>query len=171
VLGQFFRELLVQAGSSPAVLVGLTSILFWVVACQRQPQPEWQWTRAEAGLPRQAITLSLAVEPNQPDRLWSGFYAVPRLASSQDRGESWRIDEAGPNRSQDRGESWRINEAGPNPVFDLLPAAHSRAVWAATRAGLRHSPDSGLSWQPVTGELPPAAVFAVAADNGGRLYL
>jgi photosystem II stability/assembly factor-like uncharacterized protein len=44
-------------------------------------------------------------------------------------------------------------------------------LWAAARDGLFHSDDAGATWQPVTAGLPSAAVFALAADATGRLYL
>ncbi|MBI1879370.1 MAG: hypothetical protein HYR94_14325, partial [Chloroflexi bacterium] len=135
-------------------------------ACQSTSPPQWQWQRAEAGLPRQAITLAVAADPDDPNRLWVGSYTPGGLARSDDGGQTWTSGIAG--------------RAG-NPVFDLLatPPTSSTvggeqpregALWAATRAGLLRSADGGASWQPAGGGLPAMPVLSLAADATGRVY-
>ncbi|MEW5959749.1 MAG: hypothetical protein AB1801_18645, partial [Chloroflexota bacterium] len=142
----------------PASLVAVL-LLLCLTACQNRPNPEWQWRRAETGLPRRAITLSLAVDPDKSDRLWVGYYATGGLAMSQDRGQTWTMSDATQPGLVD------------NPVFDLLPSTGGHELWAASRDGLLHSPDNGATWQPVAAGLPPVTAFALAADAGGRLYV
>jgi photosystem II stability/assembly factor-like uncharacterized protein len=130
---------------------GLWALLV-LVGCR--PAPGWTWERAEAGLPPQVVVLALAVDPSDPTRLWAGYYAPGGLAASHDAGRTWTTGAEG---------------LGDNPVFDLLPFPNSH-LWAATRDGLLESADGGASWKPAAGDLPPAAVFALAADGSGRVY-
>jgi ligand-binding sensor domain-containing protein len=140
--------------------IGVALLLLFLTACQSLPRPDWHWARAEDGLPRQAIALSLAVDPDQPDRLWVGYYAPGGLATSQDRGQSWSV-----SGSDQPG-------LADNPIFDLLPAGKGTGLWAATRDGLLYSPNNGGNWQPISAiALPSESVFALAADARGRLYL
>jgi photosystem II stability/assembly factor-like uncharacterized protein len=131
---------------------GLWALLV-LVGCR--PVPDWHWERAEVGLARQAIFLSLAADPTDPNRLWAGYYAPGGLASSRDGGRTWTNG---------------VEGLGDNPVFDLLPFS-SDDLWAATRDGLLKSADGGASWKSSAGNLPPAAVFALAADETGRVYV
>lgn len=135
-----------------------------LAACQSTPSPQWRWQRAEAGLPRQAITLAVAADPGEPQRIWVGSYTPGGLAQSEDGGQTWTTG--------------LVGRAG-NPVFDLLalppllsPPEGGKAggVWAATRAGLLQSADGGVTWQPVSDGLPAMPVLALAADASGRLY-
>jgi photosystem II stability/assembly factor-like uncharacterized protein len=135
-----------------ALAAGALCALLILSGCR--PAPGWHWERAEAGLPRQAVVLALAVDPSDPTRLWAGYYAPGGLATSHDGGKTWTIGAEG---------------LGDNPVFDLLPFPDSH-LWAATRDGLLESVDGGASWKPAAGDLPPATVFALAADASGRLY-
>ncbi len=121
-------------------------------ACR--PSPGWHWERAEADLPRQAVVLALAVDPLDPTQLWAGYYAPGGLATSHDAGRTWITGAEG---------------LGDNPVFDLLSLPDSH-LWAATRDGLLESADGGASWRPAAGDLPPAAVFVLAADKVGHVY-
>ena len=145
--------------ASRLIVFGL--LLAFLSACQTQLEtPRWQWQRAETGLPRQAIFLTIAADPLDPNRLWAGFYDSGGLAMSTDGGQTWTTEAAG---------------LADNPVFDLLalPSTNSKSgvvLWAATRDGLMQSNDSGASWQLATGNLPPASGFALAADDTGRLY-
>lgn len=132
-----------------------------LIACQATPPPQWQWERADAsrGLPRQTIVTAVAADPTNSNRLWAGYYAPGGLARSDDGGQTWTMEAEG---------------LGDNPVFDLLARSsvdNELELWAATRAGLRYSQDAGASWQPATGDLPPGTVFALATDEGGRLYV
>ena len=104
-------------------------LIFILNGCQTDEiePPQWQWERAEAGLPRQAITVAVAVDPLDPTHLWAGYYAAGGLATSHDGGQTWLAGAEG---------------LADNPVFDLLPVADTLAgqskvaVWAATRDGL-----------------------------------
>lgn len=136
----------------------LSSLL--LTACQTAALPQWHWTRANAGLPRQLTTLAVTTDPADSNRIWVGAYAPGGLARSEDGGQSWAT--AGDGLSD-------------NPVFDLLftpPTAAETTgnLWAATRAGLMQSRDGGTSWQPVTG-LPAVTVLALAANGSGRVYV
>jgi photosystem II stability/assembly factor-like uncharacterized protein len=131
--------------------LGLLCACLLLAACQ--PTAGWHWERAEAGLPQQAAFLALAADPSDPGRLWAGYYATGGLATSRDGGQTWTSGAQG---------------LGDNPVFDLLATPGGR-LWAATRDGLLQSGDGGTSWRPVAG-LPPAPVYALAADATGRIY-
>ena len=89
--------------SRPGLGLGILCILWALSACQATP--DWVWERAEAGLPRQAVTLALTVDPGDPSRLWAGYYAPGGLAVSPDGGQTWTIGAQG---------------LGDNPIFDLL---------------------------------------------------
>lgn len=132
-----------------ASLLGLLSL----TACGSAPAQQWRWQRAEAGLPRQLLTLAIAADPANPQRVWAGSYTPPGLAFSEDGGQSWTSREVG--------------RAG-NPVFDLLTLPGE--VWVATRVGLLKSTDNGLTWQLIRDGLPTMPVLALAADGNGRLY-
>lgn len=136
-------------------------LFFNLAACQAELTPQWQWERAENGLPRQAIVQAIAVNPRAPDQLWLGYYAPGGLAASNDGGQSWQTGETG------------LAGLADNPVFDLLVTTSPGppTVWAATRDGLLTSLDLGDSWQPVTAGLPAATALALAADSVGRLYV
>lgn len=165
--------------TSSVVIFIVTVLLVGLTACQSTPASRaWQWQRAEVGLPRQSIIVAVAVDPQNPDRIWAGNYAPGGLASSTDGGQSWSVGAEG---------------LGDNPVFDLLPMISTDAppatsertdevsllnevdpslrLWAATRDGLMGSDDAGARWQLVSDDLPAAAVFSLAADASGRLYL
>jgi len=135
-----------------SLLGTLLGTILLLGACKAAPA--WRWTRVEAGLPHQGLTLAVAVDPADPARLWAGFYDLGGLASSVDGGQTWQ------NSPQGRAD---------NPVFDLLvqPAGQ---LWAATRDGLLYSEDRGASWQPVEASLPGQAAFALAGGGQGRLY-
>jgi photosystem II stability/assembly factor-like uncharacterized protein len=124
-----------------------------LIGCR--PVSTWHWERAEAGLPRQAIVLSVAVDPANPDLLWAGYYAPGGLAASRDAGLTWTVVAQG---------------LRDNPVFDLLVLPGSQ-LWAATRDGLLGSADGGATWRAASGDLPQAAAFALAADAAKRLYV
>ncbi len=153
-----------MAGMKPLLrAVTLCSLLLLSLsACHLTSPPPWHWERAEAGLPRQAIILSVAADPVDPARLWAGYYAPGGLASSFDGGQTWTTGAEG---------------LADNPVFDLLVTAPKEGnldaskLWAATRDGLRQSLDGGASWQPAAGDLPPMTAFALASDATGRLYV
>jgi photosystem II stability/assembly factor-like uncharacterized protein len=143
-------------------LVCLILCSLLLAACQSTSPSQWQWERAEAGLPRQSITLAVAADPTDPNRLWVGYYAPAGLATSDDGGQTWTTG---------------IGATGlaDNPVFDLLfvppqGGETSGTLWAAVRDGLLRSVDGGANWQLLVDGLPPAPVFALAADATGRVY-
>lgn len=136
----------------------LVTLIVALAAC-RTTGSDWRWERAETGLPREAIVLSLAVDPANPERLWAGTYGLDSLAASSDGGRTWSLG------------------AGPldgDPIFDLLavPASGEAPgeLWAATRRGLFTSLDAGASWAAGGSRLPAAAAFALAGDATGQLY-
>jgi photosystem II stability/assembly factor-like uncharacterized protein len=135
-------------------------VILLITACQSAPPPAWQWQRAEAGLPRQAIVLAVAAHSTSPKQIWIGYYTPAGLSRSEDGGHTWTAEQVG--------------QTG-NPVFDLLftPALapeQNGVLWAATRLGLFQSRDGGDTWQPVEG-LPAAAVLTLASDAAGRVYV
>lgn len=132
---------------------GAVCILCVLSACQGKHN--WVWEQAEAGLPRQAVILALAVDVSRPDRLWAGFYLPGGLARSDDGGQTWTIGAKG------------LNE---NPIFDMLHLADD-VLWAGARDGLLRSADGGKSWKLVDPEgLPTGSVFALAVDETGQVY-
>lgn len=139
-------------------------ILFVLLACYSVdvaiPPQAWLWQQVEAGLPRQSITLAVAVDPFYPNRIWAGQYAPNSLLVSNDGGRTWLTRPVGQT---------------DNPIFDLLlqPKLGDETqlrLWAATRDGLMWSDDSGLSWFSSTDGLPTATAFSLAIDQVGRLY-
>lgn len=140
-------------------MVSVFLVLF--MACQNSTTPpQWQWERAEAGLPRQAIVLTVAANPLDANQLWAGYYEPGGLASSLDGGQTWTTGAAG---------------LDDNPIFELLPIVDDSgtggALWAATRDGLLQSFDAGTTWQTAVGNLPAVTAFALATDSTGRLYV
>jgi photosystem II stability/assembly factor-like uncharacterized protein len=134
------------------LLVTLAALLVLSGGCA--PAGTWHWQRAEAGLPRQAVVLALAVDQEDANRLWAGYYAPGGLAASRDGGGTWSADAEG---------------LGDNPVFDLL-WLEDGVLLAAARDGLYMRENGGHPWQPLPGNLPQAAAFALAADASGRTY-
>ncbi|MEM7343352.1 MAG: hypothetical protein AAF485_03855 [Chloroflexota bacterium] len=127
--------------------VSFILLLLLLIGCQPQnvvedPAPQWDWEPADAGLPRQAIVATVAIDPNQPDRLWAGYYDTAGLATSRDGGQTWTFGGDG---------------LGHNPVFDLLALSSSASpetastegdqtiLWAAVREGVLYSLDGGTS--------------------------
>lgn len=140
-------------------MVSVFLVLF--IACQNSiTPPQWHWERAEIGLPRQAIVLTVVANPLDPKQLWAGYYDSGGLTSSFDGGQTWTIGAAG---------------LGDNPIFDLLPVVDDSGtgvvLWAATRDGLLQSSDAGATWQAAIGNLPAVTAFALATDSTGRLYV
>lgn len=138
----------------PNKLQDLLLLLIILITGGCTPEATWQWRRAEAGLPRQVVTLAIAADPGDAAHLWAGAYSQGGLARSIDGGQTWQKGASG---------------LDDNPIFDLLAQANG-SLWAATRDGLHHSVDGGLSWQPITANLPPVTAFALAADEANRLY-
>ncbi len=147
--------------------IAFSLIIFCIIlglsACQTTPPfPQWRWDQAEAGLPRQAIFLTVTADPDNPNRLWAGFYDSGGLATSLDGGQTWSTGAIG---------------LDDNPIFALLFFPPSKdgdsegVLWAATRDGLMQSLDGGESWQMAPGNLPPGTAFALAKDAKGRLYV
>ncbi len=140
-------------------LIVLSLLILNLTACQQETLPaQWHWQRVDDNLPRQAIVLTVAADPTDPNRLWAGYYASGGLATSPDGGQSWIFGAEG---------------LVDNPIFDLLPleTPMSVTVWAATRDGLLHSQDRGDTWHPTPDGLPNVTVFALAADEKGQLYV
>ncbi len=76
--------------------------------------------------------------------------------------------EAGLRLSHDGGRSWQAGGKLPAEAFDLAVAPNDpKSVYAATRAGLFASPDSGTTWQRRHPAKAPATF--VNAETGGRL--
>lgn len=155
------RKLIKYKGHGPKLeLMKIFTCLYFMLllaACQASQAPQWRWERAEAGLPRQSISLAVAADPADADRLWLGSYTPGGLARSEDGGQTWTPIE--------------VERAG-NPVFDVLVLSSPKGgvLWAATRAGLLRSADGGDTWQRSEAGLPVMPVLALAADASGRVY-
>jgi hypothetical protein len=125
--------------SKPGLGTGLLSILLILSGCR--PAGSWHWERAEAGLPHEAMILTLAADPTDPQRLWAGYYAPAGLAVSQDGGETWVYNAEG---------------LGDNPIFELL--------YLPCYCTLDKERPMVSSWRlPVTGYLR-----AVMAEQAGK---
>lgn len=144
--------------ADPGRILVPTLAILYLAACQAIPAPQWRWERVEAGLPHQAIVTSVVANPLDPNQLWAGYYAAGGLATSRDGGQTWTP---------------AIESLRENPVFRVLTVSRGDKieVWAATRQGLHHSLDGGVSWQLDTKGLPRQTVFALAADATERLYV
>jgi len=125
--------------SRPGLGLGILCILWALSACQATS--DWVWERAEAGLPRQAVTLALTVDPADPSRLWAGYYAPGGLAVSPDGGQTWTIGAQG---------------LGDNPIFDLL-LLPGDILWAGTRD------EAGTPWEQDTISLSYSTTKGVAS--------
>lgn len=170
-----YKNMLTQAALGPEQdafsrnVLSLTAGLFLLIvltACQSTPPAQWHWQRAETGLPRQMITLAVAADPTEPNRLWLGSYTPAGLARSDDGGQTWTMGSAGREG---------------NPVFALLAAPpgatpaqgeqpNEATLWAATRTGLLQSRDGGVNWHQESDGLPPVPVLSLAAGSSGRIY-
>ena len=96
----------------------LCLITFVLAGCNAEQA--WQWHRAEAGLPRQELTLTVAADPTNADRIWLGAYDIGDLIMTNDGGQSWAS---------------LAGKRSDNPIFDLLALPNGH-LWAATRDGV-----------------------------------
>ena len=146
-MGDLLKSVTVAGGLRPlkfflAVLLFSGLVLVSSTAWrQNEPAIEpWQWSRAETGLPREAITLAVAAHPDDPDRLWAAYYQSGGVLTSRDGGQSWVEAAKG---------------LAGNPVFDLLvtrsagTGTETTKVWAATRGGLFWRAEAGATWEPL----------------------
>jgi len=69
------------------LLLGVLCVILILSGCQSAPA--WHWERADAGLPRQTVVLALALDPDDPNHIWAGYYAPDGLATSQDQGATF----------------------------------------------------------------------------------
>jgi hypothetical protein len=96
--------------------------------CSSTPSlSQWQWQQAEAGLPHQAIVLSVAAEGTQ---IWAGYYGAGGLAVSQDGGQTWSIGAVGARDNPVLTCSFSpLMKPSKLTNFGLLPEmAYSRAL-------------------------------------------
>jgi photosystem II stability/assembly factor-like uncharacterized protein len=118
------------------------------------------WQDRNAGLTPHVSVTSLAIHPQNPQRMFAGVYAREALYASDDGGATWQAAGAA---------------LGGHAVFTLLvDPKRPEALWAGTADGLYRGSldDSRLDadWQRVA-EWPLArAVFALHAAPDGTLY-
>jgi len=94
-------------------------LIFSVIGCQTTTSsPQWQWQRAETGLPRHAINLTVAAHPTDPNIIWAGYYDSGGLAVTRDGGQTWVTGAAG---------------LADNPIFDLLQPGYNEITITTVR--------------------------------------
>jgi 7,8-dihydropterin-6-yl-methyl-4-(beta-D-ribofuranosyl)aminobenzene 5'-phosphate synthase len=151
------------------------------------------WQAAKGGLPPVA-PLSLAVDPANPMRAWTGTMLGGYRTS--DGGRNWAPmdglgsmaiyalaldprgahlyaggEEPGLRRSDDGGQTWSNHELGTTPAPILsLAVSKEGTVWAGTARGLWKSRDAAATWQELDGAMTSAHVTAIRALDDGRVY-
>ncbi len=109
------------------------------------------------GGPFLGVVLSIAVDPTNPEVLYSVAYG------------------GGVFRSRDRGASWTvINQGLPNRrVFSvLMDPVDSNQLYLGTDQGVFHSTNQGTSWKPLAPLLKSRNIRTLVVDpgNSDRLY-
>jgi photosystem II stability/assembly factor-like uncharacterized protein len=116
-----------------------------------------------AGLRSHGPVLALLVDRSTPGRLLAGLNAEHSLYASGDGGSTWLplpLDASHP------GTRWSP------PIYALLQSVRSPAlIMAAAGDGLYRSSDGGRNWGAVWPGAEPKAVYALAQDEAGVLYL
>ena len=114
----------------------------------------WQWQPYDQGLPTYAMVVTVAVQPTDPSVIYAATYEPPGLWRSDDRGQSWEVDDLGLEGS---------------PVYALHWDTVRRQWWTGTQDGLYTRSEADSPWQ--ASGLRESAVYAIAEDGKGRLYL
>jgi photosystem II stability/assembly factor-like uncharacterized protein len=114
------------------------------------------WERIGEGMISHAPVVTLAVDPDDPDRLLAGAYHDPGLYRTVDGGQSWTADSLGLE-----GLSVFAVEVDPTDP---------QTAYVGVTNGLYRSTDGGESWHSIGADLPYTAVYALAVDRSGTLY-
>ena len=126
------------------------------------------WTRFSAGLPTYAgstavyDTLSLAIDPVNPQTLWvstiSADFDIPgELYKTIDGGVSWTLSNAGITGPDVR--ALLVDPANPGTLY-----AASGGLGPANPGGVYKSTDGGASWVSISVGLPAFSALALALD-------
>jgi photosystem II stability/assembly factor-like uncharacterized protein len=109
------------------------------------------WLPFQHGLPTQSTVLALAVDPQDSHRLYAGTY-----------------DTTGAYITTDQARTWRAFDTGLDHTPILTLAAFPNAILAGTTAGLYRLIDR--TWTRLAA-LPDAAIYSIARDARGAIYL
>ena len=131
----------------------------------------WNWFPIHQGMMNGAIVYGLAVDPQQPERVYASVRPVNRseppwggvVYRSTDSGQSWQavLQNIGSSVVQDWVYSLAVDPQNPQRV---LAASHEHGAY--------RSLDSGASWQPANYGVTDPSGRAVAFDpRGGTAYL
>ena len=102
------------------------------------------WANAGSHLPFPGWVVSvLRFDPNRPTRLWAalrGVWGGGNVASSDDLGKTWNS---------------RSGSLPNEPVYSLaLTPGQEGRIYAGTPTGVYGTDDGGVSWRPLTSDLP-----------------
>lgn len=131
----------------------------------------WNWYSIDQGMMNGAIVYGLAVDPQQPERVYASVRPVNRseqpwggvVYCSTDGGQNWQavLQNIGGSAVQDWVYSLAVDPQNPQRV---LAASHEHGAY--------RSLDSGASWQPANHGVTDLSGRAVAFDpRGGIAYL
>jgi photosystem II stability/assembly factor-like uncharacterized protein len=121
------------------------------------------WIPVNAGPRSHGPVLSLLIDRSTPGKLLAGLNAERSLYASNDGGSTWM---ALPLDASSSASSWSP------PTYALLQSVRSPSlVMAATGEGLYRSSDGGRNWSATGPGAGPRAVYALAQDGSGVLYL
>jgi hypothetical protein len=126
------------------------------------------WTLASTGLPTYAgssavyDTLSLAIDPNDPQTLWvstiSANFDIPgELYKTSDGGAHWFVSNAGINGPDVR--ALLVDPSTPGTLY-----AASGGLGPANPGGVYKSTDGGATWMSMSVGLPAFSALSLALD-------
>ena len=128
----------------------------------------WNWYNIGQGMMNGAIVYGLAVDPQQPERVYASVRPVNRSESpwggvvyrSTDGGQNWQavLQNIGGSAVQDWVYSLAVDPQNPQRV---LAASHEHGAY--------RSLDFGGSWQPASNGVTDLSGRAVAFDPRGRI--
>ena len=137
-----------------ALVAGICSLILLTGAERFPPDLGSGWQALDDGLLPHVTVTALAVDPQDPLRVYVGTTGPDGLWLSADGGGSGRF----------AGGAM----AGRVPFALVIDPARPEQVYAATDAGLYRSADAGRTWQPESG-LPAMAYYALVRESDGTL--